>query len=1392
MNLNALIGVSKRVLEDLLPDVNPTSIDISVRTARYYITEKLVQKGRLEGRETYYDVDHVKQLVMVKLLQCKGFSIEGIKAKAHSLSKDLDDILVGYGIDPKAVEEMCSTNNETVEVKEPENQEEAMLIDVAQTPSVIAYESNPNTVRVEITTPDEYNTVQSGLRLGAAFVFADALMGDGAAKLHALLYGQKGGGGSVKRAVMPVATKLMVPGATIHPAAWGANQVAIAIPDKDIYKEGSDVARVFVFNPDAANTGARAKVLLDGIALDEQQIKMDENGCALFRVPTLVCGTYSIEIVGGSCSPNWRASTSFEAARYELAPFTVTLDSVKKNNEYLTIILNAEAFSLPFSGDVSLELVENGTTIIDKSTNPCHNGTIVGALAPKEATGSLSVRVTNLKKATLVASVPLPGSKKSERDETDISSLGQVTSISLMPTEGAFKETGIYFHKGAMTNSPILLKSCVARVVELKFEEDVFDAYVIVRNMTTGAAAVKELGNVKKGQVKKVPVTAKLSIINVGAFVKNGDEAYYPFEGHAVIVRPSTKGVSVEAPARINPGQDLKVNIKAFKGASVLLKVTDKRLRVQYDPIVRAAAIIKQAVSEVLLGRATGRVLGAAPIYVPPPALHDYRHGVLRGMGGGLYASSNLFGSSLSAAPASTPTYRCSTKRALSHSPSRGPSLKHMMSPQGIHDITFTGGMVNMSTTGGIPAGVNMSAPADGLSADCWTSLSPVDEMATMRSNRTHELDSLHGLELETKMVNACYLSTPEGASTLAAAMHGLESEVKTCGPILKNAKPKMPMVRVREVEADVIYCELIKGFETANKTVTIPVPDVIGNYDVKVFSVATGDWSEAEASVRVEKDSYLEPMIPVAAHPEDGVMCEAVAVRPPEGAKFTLKVNGAGVMVAIDFTKLSNGNIGLRWPAIPGVHELSMGTGCKDPYSLGEVLDVVRRIVEKPGEETVIAQEMRILRQGESCEADAEGALTMRVMPGMEGEVGQAVQVVTEFGHYCCEQSAAIITGAVLSLYLGDEKSASKAHETIVKGEARMRSMHIPGRGFRTYPESGDSITTNWSATAARRLEHFGPLLEKNIPDDVRKAVQGLIEMGKDASKAHAGKDRVPSPMEDAYYSKDAEKVVSIDVAALKATLTGHNYYAPKSEAAFAAAVLLRSGKTAEGIDLANAVAKSMGGTMGGGHHGSYEALAYMHMVCELQTCGVVSGAGGGKVRIDDKEMTVKKAVSYGEATRVEAVEGSVAIKITKIERLDMSTKRSGLGMTIELRNEENEKVDETPGEATHGDGSRWDEIFLSSIPKAGSKVTLSVSLTEGYKDGDVMCVVLPDGLSRIVGGAKVKKFQMDFAGKDKLEVDLVCHGATEKPQTWAAVVRNMYDASRIGCVGLMRTHVS
>lgn len=553
---------------------------------------------------------------------------------------------------------------------------------------------------------------------------------------------------------------------------------------------------------------------------------------------------------------------------------------------------------------------------------------------------------------------------------------------------------------------------------------------------------------------------------------------------------------------------------------------------------------------------------------------------------------------------------------------------------------------------------------------------------------------------------------------------------------------------QTRETECDLVYTGLVAIEANRVKTLNIKLPDSIGAYDITAFSVSDGDWIESGTEFSIYKSMYVIPAIPAYAHPEDGVKCRAYVVA-CDSAVVRVSVDGKRA----DFEMSGSNPRVVEWDAVPGVHEVSV--------AYQDDVDKVVRVVECPGEETVLAQELRILKKGEAFDISRdENALSIVVVPGMENEFKAAIHVVTDFQHKCCEQTSAAILASAIAIVTGGDSEKEKGFDSIVKGEQRLKSMYSNGAGkphFLSYP--GGSFYENWSDAAAKRCSKLADVLSSaTLPDDAAKAVDSLTKMGKaimlNVKEGH-------TPMEDAYYAGTPPDH-DVDEAITELQGAGAWDYSVKSEAAFLAAALIKAKSFDKGIKLANACAKAMGGAMGGAMHGSYECLAYLHLIHELKVAGIVSGAAGSKVTVNDREVPLATAMEARDIRKVEAKSGAVAIKVTRLERIRFDEAKTAMQMSLDI----------------------------ASSSTSNSLVRLKVKI-DSYKDGDVLCVCLPDCLSRMVAGAKVKKFQVDFKGKKEAEVELVAHDKTAAPQRWAAVVRNMYDGSRIGSVGMLRAEV-
>lgn len=1298
MNIKTLADLSQEILyaRPFSFERRPGQRDIDVRTIRYYDAQKILDEPQRVGRENVYSAKHLKRILAIKILQGRGRTLLDLSRTMQSTGVDDNDVLRTFGVNPDAIE-ILATKYENTQIEQATNQTEEHAMPKAEVKNAniseeeAMMEMNPDYLTVTITDGDKYKAIQGHAKIGSAFVFVKDLPDADARKLFKLINGQKAGSGKITDGVFFADEHgLDMPGCTVASKPV-ASRLAIACPDKDSYKEAVDTARVFIYDPNNAGKEVTVKVMLSGAHLDSMKLPLDENGCVIAMVPTLVSGQYYVlvEESGAECR--------FSASRYEVAPLTVVTTATTKIGDALTIDLRAESFGNPFSGKARIDVMDEGA--MKASYNVVfENGTGSVQVLTHGMEGSIALRVISVDDPKLVASTPVRGAKREERTDTAVALMGKVHSMSLLPSAGSKQARGLSFATGqVIVNSPVRMASCIGNSISLEFVEDMNHVVVALRDPFKDEYQVVDLGNIKQKKTKKLSLPYPVTFVQVGGFV-GGKE----WEAHAFAVMPAAEG-SLSVAKKVEPGDKLRITIhppKAHGKTSVLLKVLDKRVRPQYEPMTSIASLLKRWTDAFLPKRMTGSgIASLMPLYVPG----------LQGVSGYNNARGMVL---LRAAPWATEDQ---FGAVYHHGGGGGQSSSPVFGTPTFHSLS----------TMGLRREIDESA----------------DSLRFFAQAENHV--ALNNVEEKTS-----------GRPILASNSSAGEANYFLSSPVQKkNAQVRQ---EAREEISDVIYCDLLKV--SGKKEVIIDLPAVIGDFEVRAFFANGTDWSEAVSSVRVEKAIWIEPMIPQVVHPDDGVKCTAVIAGITERAMFSIRVNGQPVKHDIS----RNGLTLLTWDALPGIHEVSVVSPAGN--------DRIRRVVDVPGEEIVMTQEMRVLAKGEKYDLVTDDALSVSVMPGIEAELKTAIAVVTNFEHLCCEQTSAKVVAAAMAVMIGDDQTRAEAFKALVNGEKRLAQYWRRGEGFTYYPQG---IIYDWaSATAALRVKRIAAALQKTeLPAAVAKAVKSMGSMADNVVQAHGNKVQVESKHEKEYHEGKTPTITKQDVDAAGLTLAGF-WINGAADVAYAAAGLIRAKKLDIGLKLANSVAKEMGPSMGNGMHGTVEVLAYLFLVIELKKAGVVGGSGG-KVSVNGKQTSIEKATKATDITEVEAIDGGVALRVNRLSRIRFEDHKSALSFSVAMTSE---KAGQAGG---------------MQSAQAGRPVSLRVTLGEKYKDGDVLCVALPDCVSRVIGGVKEKKFQLDFAGKKEVDVDLVAHGATEQPQRWHAVVRNMYDPARIGSMGILTMSV-
>lgn len=434
----------------------------------------------------------------------------------------------------------------------------------------------------------------------------------------------------------------------------------------------------------------------------------------------------------------------------------------------------------------------------------------------------------------------------------------------------------------------------------------------------------------------------------------------------------------------------------------------------------------------------------------------------------------------------------------------------------------------------------------------------------------------------------------------------------------------------------------------------------------------------------------------------------------------------------------------------------------------------------------------MRFLQPGEGATRDAD-VVGLRVLPGLDKPFRALVDATADYGHACCEQTAAkMLAASAMYALAEDPGQREKACAIIVAGVRREATMWLPGRGFKMYPESSPEPNDYWGKLAARHLWSLGLLRSLRGPAApgraLAKAIDEALKMAADTSRAHglAWPPTTPRTCEEAYaticYGPESARASAITLvkhaagAGASGMRVAGGAVGMRAELAYAAAALFRAGGASSrglALSLANGVIGSLGEN--GRLYSTVDSVAAIALMVELRAAQIVGGAGVAE--IDGAKMSTREALAHvGAIGEVRAIEGVIAVEVTRVVEEDWSKFNAKLPLRVAI-------------EKSGGPTRRVEAL---------AAVDLVVKIESGYVPGDLCWVCLPDALSRVVGGGQVKRFSIDFKGKDEIRIALAATGVTvsregaEAPAHFAVCVRNMFEEERGGNPGAMEVTVS
>jgi len=835
-------------------------------------------------------------------------------------------------------------------------------------------------------------------------------------------------------------------------------------------------------------------------------------------------------------------------------------------------------------------------------------------------------------------------------------------------------------------------------------------------------------GSLAADQVLELDVPSPIAVLAIGAYV-----AGEPWEGHATIVAPTRLELAIEAPRSPRPGGDMTVAITANADAAVYLIVKDARLLSSDTPASMLAGRLKAFATTAgsLLGKGKptaklGELL--PPLRMPPP-----------GRPGGGIPPVHYRPPLWEQFEQMANDFDCSIDYLINEAMRYYARSKNYQAP-GAPQMAGAAPMMSAAQPyGGPPL---MPAPAANMARAQPGMRPPMPTEAAAMPPRAAMAGSMPPPMAPMSAPAPLPMMTAPGMD--AGRARGASGAVEAVAATAPQGEDKRSARTIDEAP-ELVFAGLVP-IVNGRGTVTVALPEAFADYVIEAFAVDGTEWAAAEAHVRAELVHFVALELPAFVHPDDTAVGRLTAGCGAAGMTIAVTRDGAPIPILADGAPVAAGT------AVAGPRtEISFLTGPGDyvasvtDLASGEAIAATKRI-DPPGALRRLTRTVRFLRRGEKLAlAGDPWIVSLRALPGLDQPFKLLCDATADYGHACCEQTAAKILAAC-SMYLfagDDQRRRSRAEEIILTGVRREHTMWMKGRGFRMYPDSGNEVNTYYGPKTARYLWNLDLLRGAGPSRALVTAIDEALDMAHDTTKAYrlawppAPSDRPEDAYEAVRFGEPNQRTQAAERMhgwAERAVATLDNMprhaVAFRADAAYAAAALLCGGGDAAvpmALRLANRVIADLGAE--GRLYSTVDSVAAIALMAELQAAKII---GGGHATIDGQRTAIGDAAALGEVGEIGAEDATVAVSVTRIIEEDWAKFANAVAVTVTLTSK---------GRAT-------------TRATIGDALDLVVRIDGGYETGDLVWVALPDALSRVIGGGQIKRFSVDPAGKSEVTI--------------------------------------
>ncbi len=1246
----------------------------------------------------------------------------------------------------------------------------------------------------------------AGFWIGTRFVFLDAQKSelnsssfDVAPDLHSLIKSRY-----QFTIPLPRSGKLSLPGISLEARELPELSLSSLTVDRDLYRYLTDIVHVLIVDLNHRQEERNIILRLGGIVIDERPALLDEHGVALVHFQELPIGEYEVTFEDYSQSQ----SCCFRVAAFELAFLVATLRRFSLNNKNLLAQLDVQRFGTPCNADLRVDLIDVEKRI-DSQFVSARGGLAFVRLELTWA-GPHRLEVYLRGDSTATANVPLPGSRREERDETVLSECGSRYTASMMPGKDSTAVRGLSVARSGEVGSPIWIHEVHRSRVRLESQAEINDCCIALDRLGVGGsfqdgnATVHRYQELVPGEVVEIDIPSPAAILSVGGFVKGK-----PWECRAVAISPSkvvpkitiaTNGnnLSSSEAAGSSPkaGRTVTVRVQTDDSSdgSMALLVKDARLSSSERPEMQLARNLKQVCDAVEAGavdvqpiesiRSRGARQWRRPSTAPIIPMATLQALIRRQ----ILTTDQVEDVRYLAEEASNDLFATIVARGYAEPASicRGLAEVHGWPYIALDECDIAEDLLLLCPESVARENevIPVSIKSDGTLIFAFANPYCLETIDKLRFILNRRIDVAVSVPDMIRGAIDYYYSCDqsESADTMLQEFTDTAIDFTDTMEVVFGSGTELPAEEALVPESihepsRVLFCDLIPLIN-GTAEVEVDLPEEPDSYVVDAFIASEGDWGHGHLSFESMADPYVKLQLPENLFRGDTAMGRIVARASSGVMKVEVSRDGIPIPLRINQgheAKIRDGyfpakELELVFEVLPGEYQArvtdvktqNVATSIKRVTLLGE-LSRLRRVP-------------LLLEPGQNVEAKDE-IRQIQLLPNMKPVCLRIAMATANYEHLCCEQTAAKLFASMVSLATASTDLAEhrKALQAAQAGIRRLKMMWKPGQGFSFY--IGRPPNKHWGAMATRHLlqvEFLGDSLASNPA--AASLLAEIKRLSRDATRVY-GIVWPPRSLRNCWeaYAAMCYSTIGNDETAIAVARhqnrerheKGGVYW--RNESAFAAACLLRGTKESDiatALKGANQLFEALGPEQR--LYSTLDSAGLIVLMNELSRYAFLKS--DGRVTINGQSLSMQEAHEFNGSIESIFAEGEpVLIDQLKWGRADWTRVEQRVPLTVKLTGHKN------PTEAF----------------REGSLISLRITLRDGYEPGDLVWIALPPCLSRLEGGGQIRQFSVDLAGSDTAEVNLVATGSSFA--TWMApaaqhflvCVRNMYDEERIGNPG-------